>query len=539
MTNPVTYHAFLSYRSDDRPLVLRIAEELERRGCTCFLDQWYLVPGHDWVSALEQALSASQSVAIFVGSSKEMGRWQQRERAWALDRQAGDPRFAVIPVLMPGCEPPLGFLGQLMWIDLRENLTDPEQLDRLAAVVRGEPITAEGHRQPRATLCPYRGLMYFREEDATFFFGRDKFIERLVAKVDRHRLVAVVGASGSGKSSLVRAGLLPHLRSPDRERVWEIVTMVPNTDPLFSLAKALLPLIEPEFSGYELISKSESAANDLKNDRVSLRNLIDAALERQQGADRLLLVVDQWEELYTQCEDPAGCQQFIQQVLVATDRESSPLKVVLTVRADFYHQLLQDRALLDHLQEGKLDLGPMTPDELREAIEKPATAVGLTFQDGLVDRLLGDARDEPGRLPLLEFALKELWKRHAAGQMTHSAYDALGRLSGAIAAHAERVYAEFDEPAREAVPKLFRRLVHAGAKTEEDTRRRADLRSLDEVTQRIARRLADERLLVTTRIVPNGEESDDHAAETVEVAHEELLRRWSRLNKWIDADRKF
>lgn len=246
MSSVPGYHAFLSYNSGDRPLVLEIADALKGRDCSCFLDQWYLVPGRDWVDALEKALASSRSVAVFLGPG-DMGRWQQRERAWALDRQAADPQFAVIPVLLPGCKPRQDFLRLMTWIDLRQNQGDPAQLDRLAAAIRGEALPAEGQREPRATVCPYRGLLYFREEDAAFFFGRETYVRQLVEKVERRTLVAVVGASGSGKSSVVRAGLVSRLRGRDRRPVWEIVTMVPGTDPLHALAGGLLPLIDDEF----------------------------------------------------------------------------------------------------------------------------------------------------------------------------------------------------------------------------------------------------------------------------------------------------
>ncbi|MFO0871102.1 MAG: toll/interleukin-1 receptor domain-containing protein [Pirellulales bacterium] len=167
MNRPSTDQAFISYRSVDRPVVFKVAAELAQRDCRCFVDQWYLALGRDWVPALEQALAESRSVAVLLGAG-EMGRWQQRERAWALDRYAENPdNFAVVPVLLPGCEPPLGFLKQLTWIDLRDDPVDSGQLDRLAAALRGELVSDKGQRQPNATVCPYRGLLYFRELGAT------------------------------------------------------------------------------------------------------------------------------------------------------------------------------------------------------------------------------------------------------------------------------------------------------------------------------------------------------------------------------------
>ena len=170
------YDVFLSYNSLDHVLVERVANALKERGCSSFVDRWYLTPGQDWVVALERALQASRSVAVFLGD-REMGRWQQRERVWALDQLAGRDDFPVIPVLLPGSEPPLGFMKQLMWIDLRTDPTDSAQLDKLAAAIRQEQYDRDGKPEPRAALCPYRGLLAFREEDADFFFGRQMKVQ--------------------------------------------------------------------------------------------------------------------------------------------------------------------------------------------------------------------------------------------------------------------------------------------------------------------------------------------------------------------------
>lgn len=545
MTAKQTYDAFLSYNSLDHAIVERVANELGTRQCRCFVDRWYLQPGRDWVEALERALSSSRSVAMFIGPH-EMGRWQQRERAWALDRLAGATDFPVIPVLLPGCEPPLGFMKQLMWIDLRNDPADPAQLDALSAAIRGETVKREGRQEPRANICPYRGLLAFREEDSEFFFGRQKYTDDLLQLVQHHSMVAVTGASGSGKSSVVRAGLVPRLRHRGDGDVWDILTMFPRENPLHSLADLFLPLVEPALSGIDLIRKRKVLAEDLEHARVPLWDLAMEGLKQQPGTDRLLLVVDQWEELYTNCKSDNQRNRFIKELLEATSRENSPLSVVLTVRWDFYGEILSNRPLLDRLQHSRLDLGPMNRDELRSAIEGPGGKVGLTFQDGLVDHILNDAGDEPGSLPLLEFVLEELWKcRRGDGELAYEAYKNLGRLTGAIATRAEAVFMQLSREEQTAAESLFHRLVQAGAKTEEDTRRRAELNSLDATSQQVARKLADERLLVTTRTEAtsaSGAEANGNqiaATETVEVAHEELLRRWERLKKWVDTDRQF
>ena len=535
------YDAFLSYNSQDQAIVESVAAELAARQCRCFVDRWYLQPGRDWVEALETALSSSRSVAMFIGPH-EMGRWQQRERAWAFDRLAGSGDFSVIPVLLPGCEPPLGIMKQLLWIDLRDNPADPVQLDALAAAIRGQSESAVGNVEPTANICPYRGLLPFREEDADFFFGRDVYQQRLISLVQRQPVVAVVGAAGSGKSSLVSAGLFAALRRDSSGPVWEIARMVPELDPVHSLAEAIVPLIDPGLSGRDLTLKLAEVANALAHSEMRLGDLVNGVLLQQPGTQRLLLFVDQWEELYTNCEDDSRRDRFIQELLEATSRKDSPFSVVLSVRSDYYQEILQHRPLLDRIESGRLDLGPMNREELRSAIIEPGKQVDLRFQDGLVERVLNDAGDEPGRLALLEFVLAELWnQRSRDGQLTHEAYERLGGLSGAITQRAEGVFQNLNSTEQVAAESLFRRLVIAGDTTEEDRRRRANLQDLDTMSQQVARRLADARLLVTTRIeaAALADENDASGNETVEVAHEVLFRRWDRLKTWVDADRQF
>jgi len=219
---------FLSYNSTDHSFVENIARKLRDEGLEPFLDRWYLAPGMRWRSELEKKLSSSKAVAIFVGRG-EMGSWQQREVDVVLDLQSRDANLPVIPVLLPGCEPPLGFLGQLTWVDFRSQALESGILI-LVKAARGESPGPDLQRDldsVRASICPYRGLLHFREEDAPFFFGREAAIEGLVEGVKHHRFLALVGASGSGKSSVVRAGLVPRLRS-DHDATWESISLVPT-----------------------------------------------------------------------------------------------------------------------------------------------------------------------------------------------------------------------------------------------------------------------------------------------------------------------
>ncbi|CAN5362420.1 hypothetical protein BH24GEM3_BH24GEM3_14890 [soil metagenome] len=520
-----SFDVFLSYHWADRPVVEPIARVMRDRELKVFLDRWYLAPGRPWPQALEDALGCCAAVAVFVGPHG-MGAWQQREYYLALDRQARESEFPVIPVLMPGSDPALGFLSLNTWIDLRETPNDPVVIEQLINATRR---LSDRVAIPEIAICPYRGLRPFREEDASFFFGREAFTRRVVETVERSSLVAMVGVSGSGKSSVVRAGLVPHLRRGGGGHVWEIATMVPTDRPVHRLAAVLIPRLEPDLDEVERVTQVTQLAERLLAGTVSLREVVERVLEKQPGTDRMLLVVDQWEEIYTLCHDAAVRERFIELMLEVSRR--GPLTLVLTTRADFFDDLLEHRALGDALQGAVVNLGPMTREELTQAIEAPAHRVGLSFERGLVERIQNDVSAEPGSLPLLEFVLTELWERRRNGRLVHDAYEAMGGAQGAIAQRAEQEFERLTEAERNALPAIFLQLVRPGEGTG-DTRRRAKLSDLGSGAGPVVQRLTDARLLVTGLDATSGE-------ETVEVAHEALIRNWSRLQEWLDADREF
>src|SRR4051812_47397952 len=241
MAGEQEYDVFLSYAHADGPPALQLDQWLRDQGLRTFFDRSELRPGLRWVAALEEAIGRAGAMALLVGPHG-LGNTQQYERELALVRQAREPGFPVIPVLLPGCaEPPTGFLELLTWVDLREGagpLDQPAGLQALLAAIRRE---AAGSAAVRGEICPYMGLEPFREEDAGFFCGREVATRELVAKVHEHAFIAVVGRSGSGKSSLVYAGLMPALRrlAIDRRQadlVWDMVSLRPGKWPLRALA---------------------------------------------------------------------------------------------------------------------------------------------------------------------------------------------------------------------------------------------------------------------------------------------------------------
>lgn len=527
------YDLFLSYHWRDRQAVEAVARGLHEAGLKVFLDRWYLVPGQRWQTALEKTLLSCRAVAVFLGPHG-MGGWQQREKELALDRQGKEEDFPVIPVLLPGAEPGFAFLSLNTWVDLRDNINDAESLAIIVHAARGEPPglqLAEKIETIRATLCPFRGLSCFREEDAPFFFGREEFSDRLAAEVGRRPLVAVVGASGCGKSSAVRAGLLPRLRRNLQGVAWEIATVVPGDRPLRALAAVLLSLLEPELDELDRLDKVKKLTDYFSENAGGLRDVVERVLEKQPGTDRLLLVVDQWEELYTLAGvEESNC--FVNRLLETLPHVS--LHIVLTLRGDFYGHALAQRSLADALQDAVINLGPMNRGELRRAVVMPAELVGLAYEAGLESRILDDVGDEPGNLPLLEFVLKGLWEERRGGMLHHAAYEAMEGVQGAMAKRAEEVCETICGQGairEEKLRSVFLDLVHTeeGAK---DTRRRLEMDKLSDEAKEVVARLIRERLLVSGRDEATGK-------EILEVAHEALIRRWKRLQAWLDADRDF
>ena len=545
------YDVFVSYAHSDAAAAAELNTWLRGQGLSTFFDRSELRPGLPWVPALEEAINRSHAVAILFGKHG-IGNTQQYERQFALVRQTHEAAFAVIPVLMPGCEsPPTGFLQLLTWVDLSKAvsvLQQPESLASLRAALRGEAIAAS---TIRAQVCPYRGLEPFREEDAPFFCGRDDAIRDLVAKVQAHAFIVVVGASGSGKSSLVFAGLLPALRKESQTRTWDVVSFRPGKSPLGALAAAFGTA--PENAGpAEIDAYLEREVEFYRDgDADTLTRIVDRRLDgAPEKPDRLLIYVDQWEELYAMApaaEDKerlrhhaSDVDKFIRLLVAATSGERSRATVVLTVRADFYNPLVQNPLISTLLPQQQVNIPLMGSGDLRSAIETPAKNAGLSFSPPeLVDQILNDVGSEEGRLPLLQFALKETWERREDNKLTAQAYTAVGGVTGAIEKSAETVYNRLTLTQQDAARRLFLRLVTPG-EGQEDTRARSLIP--DDPQQRDVISLFSDpktRLLVTgfAPLQGPGQAGGDVRA-TVEVAHEALIQRWPTLQAWVNGNRE-
>lgn len=379
--------------------------------------------------------------------------------------------------------------------------------------------------------CPYRGLSAFQEKDAPFFFGREEFTARLAEDLQGPtNTIAVVGASGSGKSSTVFAGLLPRLREDKKE--WLIAHFRPGRNPFQSLAAILLPLIEPNLRETDRLIETQKMANALFAREIDLISIVERLLEKHPGSTCLFLVIDQFEEIYTLCTESGMRHSFLDLLTgIGKDDSQSPVKLLLTLRADFFSQALSYRPLADLLQTGTHMLGPMSREELRTVIERPGEKQGVAFEPGLIDRILDEVSEAPGNLPLLEFALLLLWEADTSGWLTHRAYEALDRVEGALTCYAEQVYGDIEDTEQGKIRQIFMQLIQPGEGTE-DTCRVATRADIGEANWPLTTLLATKRLVVTSREASSG-------METAEIAHEAMILKWDRLRHWTESDRAF
>lgn len=388
-----------------------------------------------------------------------------------------------------------------------------------------KPVDEEGHNGD-GLPCPYRGLFHFGPNDAEFFFGRDVFIQELYDATQTRRFIPVIGASGSGKSSVVFAGLVPRLQ---QEGHWQFTYFHPGSDPFHALALALVPLYTPKKNETERIKQARQLANDLQNGEIPLADVF-IQIQHNYLNDRVLLIADQFEELYTLCPDATIRRHFLNQLM--TDL---PAVLVMTMRADFLGNALSYPAFGERLRNADIKIRSMNREELTEVIVKPAEAdkLGVTFEEGLVERILDDVEDQPGSLPLLEFALTQLWNQRSGKQLTHTVYDKIGQVEGALASHADEQYSKLTDEEKEKIRRIFIQLVRPGEGSE-DTRRIALKNELGAENWELVTKkkgLADSRLVVTSQ--------NALGQETVEVVHEALIRNWRELRKWINVDRVF
>src|SRR5512133_2628678 len=392
-------------------------------------------------------------------------------------------------------------------------------------------FTTNYRRKPFDGRCPYKGLDVFEEEDADLFFGRERLVDDLLSRVKESRTVFITGPSGSGKSSLVRAGLIHALKGGSIKNLhserWPYETMKPGREPIKELSLAFSRLKSPELAHY-----FQSHANDI--------NILNACAESAlsgQKTQRFVLFVDQFEEVFTQINAEDERQAFINMLAHAGTVEDGRVIVLFAMRSDFISNCATYPALNELLSQEFRQIGAMQPDELVSAIALPAIHVGLPIEDDLIARIINDMKGEPGALPLMQFALKDLFDaQHAQGgviALTLSDYLKHGGIQKALERHADASLAALDEQGQSLARSIFSGLMEIGRGTQ-DTKRTALFDELvpanasTEDVLAIVQKLADARLIIT----------DEQAGkDTVTISHEKLIEAWPWLKKLVNENR--
>jgi energy-coupling factor transporter ATP-binding protein EcfA2 len=378
--------------------------------------------------------------------------------------------------------------------------------------------------------CPYRGLEAFREAQHGVFFGRTRVVTEMVNRLSSGRLLAILGPSGSGKSSLVLAGLIPSLKSgrvaeheatPASDRWQYLPPIVPGIHPLLSLASVIGGAVATA-------ERRQQEADAMSPEPQRFVRHLDA------GGVPSVVIVDQFEEVFTLCTDEAERRAFVDTLLAVTQSKAAAHRVVLTMRSDFEPQIAALPKLQAVFDRAQYRIPPFNAAELREVIEKPAELVGLKFEEGIVDRLVNEILGEPAGLPLLQFALLKLWERRDRNRVTFEAYRSVGGPLKALERSAEELYARLLAEEQVTARRILLRIVRPGNSLEVTSNRvlRNSVHGSEprERVDRVLDKLIAAGLLRQTG-GPRAEEVQ------IEVAHEALLRNWPRLVEWLDDER--
>ncbi|MFI7121906.1 helix-turn-helix domain-containing protein [Amycolatopsis sp. NPDC049868] len=357
--------------------------------------------------------------------------------------------------------------------------------------------------------APYVGLRPYGGGDAGRFFGRERLTEDLLRRITVQRFVAVFGPSGSGKSSLLRAGLVPRLAS-------KVIVFTPGGHPLEECAIQLAAATG---------SWPSVVRGELTSEQRGLHRLVRQALVAEPPNAEVVIVVDQFEELFTVCQDERERSDFITMLLTATSAASSRCRVVIGVRADFYPQCALRTDLTEALQDAQVTVGPMTSDELRLVITQPAQQARCAVESALLTTLVTQTHGRTGVLPLLSHALLETWRRRKGNTLTLAGFQASGEFDGALAKTAEAAFAALDDHQQALARDLFLRLIALGEGTE-DTKRKIGTEELDDnpVLAEVVHQFTQARLLTRSE-------------GSLELAHEALIKAWPRLAAWMAEDR--
>ena len=365
-------------------------------------------------------------------------------------------------------------------------------------------------------INPYKGLESFEYQDREDYYGREAESQKIAKKLKTSRLFTLLGASGSGKSSLIFAGIKPKIENDNIE----IISFKPQSHPFKKLAFYFISAIYDDKA--KEIDELDNLANKLMHFKTKADNLIGSFLYKK-GIKHLYLIIDQFEELFTMVESLEERKIFLDQLLTIINSDLN-VTLFISMRTDFLSHLSAHESFNQaYNNHESISLSLLNHHHLKSVIEQPALKHGVKFQDGLVDRIINEIENQSGQLPLLEFALEQLWSKKNAKVITHELLDKMQSIPHAISFYADEVYNEYSN--RESIKKVFIKLVNVGQGTE-DTRKIASIEDFDQEERATIIYLADKRLIVTQK-------------ETIDIVHEALIREWKEFQKWIEHYRSF
>jgi len=521
-------HIFISYSSRNKQFVDSLRQDLQKAGLNIWIDKEGLTAGTpNWERALREAIRGSYALVLVASPDAYESRYVQGEIE--VSKMYSCPIYPVwaIGEIWGDCVPM--DMIKMQYADMRESKYSvglSQVVDQLHQITPQSTSTEEPSQTKSVPdgfvpRNPYKGLRAFTQADQSDFFGRNALVSQLVDTLQDSDFLTVVGPSGSGKSSLVMAGLIPKLQAeaiPGSENWIYLDPVMPGSNPIEAIAIALSDEMDSSIS--PIIEDLEYGPRGLQ---LQLRKL-----SRKRGT-KIVLFIDQFEEIFTQTSDPNLRSQFVDLITEAV-ASGSNCKVITTLRADFYDRPMNHRKLAELMEKHSKSVLPLSLEELRQVIEEPAIQndVRLEFDHNLIGDLLYEVSGENGALPLLQFTLDQLFRQRNGLTLTRTSYQQIGGLKGALAAHAETTYLELPTDLHRAMARtLFLRLIEPGSNEQETTRRRARISELATENSDISNILQETAtIFVSARLLMTRENS-------IEVSHEALIREWKRLSNWI------
>ncbi len=519
------FDVLISYAGQDAAMVSELKRALLKEGIRAAVDAAQGAPSADWKLRMEGMLAHARALAVCLGSGPFEAQQQKLVALTLIARDAGRD-VALLPILLPGhagSEPADAALAEFLAIDLRRGI-EPGALGALVDILRRpqartQAVTAGGGIESEER-CPYIGPVPYAEHHADLFFGRGEEIRILRELVERESVVLLVGASASGRSSLLRAGLYPALRRAHPQ--WKLIDAATAARAGQAVARALPPPARHthEVAGlFDAIAERPQGSVLVTVDRLSDAPQMDAGAHPQ-GPD-------------LPAEFPPGEARAALVLAVVREVTGKGGRIVLTLRSDEIEEW--NRAVagtaLEHA--GRLELRPLGVGAMREMIERPADRLGLAFEPGLVDRVMSRTEKEPGVLPFLQATLVRLWEQRRSDWLTNAAYDSFGGLRGVIVEAADHVFEAQDEAGRELMRQIVLRLLQVspgGTRASGHRARVSTLAPAGSAAARQVQELIEQHLLVASR---------ERGEMAVELAHEALARDWPRVLVWLEQQRDF